>query len=202
MQRPNYPPCGRARLRKGRTSEPGRIYLVTFTTVSRRRVFTQWEPAVAAIRALCDPSLWRNSRLLCWVLMPDHWHGLIELGATDSLSDLVRRVKGTTALAANRAVTGCTGPIWVSGFHDHAIRADEDVITLARYVVLNPVRAGLVTHSGLYPFWDAIWIDVREEHRGRSRSYRSKAFSRSQALRRSGFSRDAVGLYRFFTGLT
>jgi hypothetical protein len=29
---------------------------------------------------------------------------------------------------------------------------------VARYVVMNPVRAGLVSRVGDYPFWDAAWI--------------------------------------------
>jgi hypothetical protein len=29
---------------------------------------------------------------------------------------------------------------------------------LARYVVANPVRAGLVQRVGQYPHWDAIWL--------------------------------------------
>jgi len=49
-------------------------------------------------------------------------------------------------------------PVWQRGFHDHAVRREEDLQALARYVVANPVRAGLVQRTGLYPHWDAIWV--------------------------------------------
>jgi len=50
------------------------------------------------------------------------------------------------------------GALWQRGFHDHALRRDEDIEDIARYIVANPLRAGLVRHIGDYPHWDAIWI--------------------------------------------
>ncbi len=161
----SFPPLGRARLRRGRWNESGRIYLITFTTSAREPLFAEWGPATAAIRAFSTPSIWRRSRLLCWVLMPDHWHGLVQLGQTDNLSALIQRVKGGAARAANKARSRSGVAVWSSGFHDHALRADEDLRSVARYVVLNPVRAGLAVRVGEYPFWDAVWLP-QEEHRG------------------------------------
>jgi hypothetical protein len=45
-----------------------------------------------------------------------------------------------------------------AGFHDHAVRSEEELPALARYIVANPVRAGLVARTGLYPHWDAVWV--------------------------------------------
>jgi hypothetical protein len=38
------------------------------------------------------------------------------------------------------------------------LRRDEDLRAVARYVILNPVRAGLVQRVGDYPHWDAVWL--------------------------------------------
>ena len=95
--------------------------------------------------------------------MPDHWHGLIELGAMDSLSALVGRLKGASARAANVAF-GTTGSLWNDGFHVHALRDEGDLIEVARYIIRNPVRAGLVERAGLYPYWNAVWL--ASENRG------------------------------------
>jgi hypothetical protein len=38
------------------------------------------------------------------------------------------------------------------------LRKDEDLQTVARYIVANPLRAGLVEKIGDYPLWDAIWL--------------------------------------------
>lgn len=151
------PGTGYAALRKGRVSEAGRIYLVTFTTCGRRRLFEDPDCARIAAHALIDPRLWRDSTLLAWVLMPDHWHGLIELGALDTLSGRVQKLKSNTA---RRLRAGCPGieAVWGKGFHDNAVRAEQAVATSARYIVCNPVRAGLVRRVGDYPYWNAVWL--------------------------------------------
>ena len=51
-----------------------------------------------------------------------------------------------------------SGRVWAAGYHDRALRAEVDIPHVARYLVLNPVRAGLVARVGDYPFWDAVWI--------------------------------------------
>jgi putative transposase len=144
-------------LRKGRLSLSGHIYLVTFTTDERKPHFQAWETASMMAGLLTSPRNWKSSRLLAWVLMPDHWHGLIQLGDDDHLSDCVRLLKGATARQIKRSHPEL-GRIWASGFHDRALRKDEDLRVAARYLALNPVRAGLVERVGDYPYWDAIWI--------------------------------------------
>src|SRR5688572_3473107 len=123
---------GHLALRLGRHSEAGRIYLVTATCARRSPVFREWEPASAAARALCCPTPWRKARLLCWVLMPDHMHLVIELGDED-LASLVNRVKAVTAKAVNTAMRS-NGRIWSRAFHDHALRNSEGLVDMARYV--------------------------------------------------------------------
>jgi len=50
------------------------------------------------------------------------------------------------------------GEVWQEGFHDHALRREEDLQATARYIIGNPVRAGLVPSVRDYPHWDAIWF--------------------------------------------
>lgn len=50
------------------------------------------------------------------------------------------------------------GRLWQPGFHDHAVRREESLEAIARYIVANPLRAGLVKKVGDYPLWDAIWV--------------------------------------------
>jgi hypothetical protein len=63
----------------------------------------------------------------------------------------MRNVKTLSALRIGQ-------PICQSGCHDRAIRQEENLPSVARYVVSNPVRAGLVVRTGQYPHWDAIWV--------------------------------------------
>lgn len=90
--------------------------------------------------------------------MPDHLHLIVELGGTELLSKLMQRVKAATATSAN-LVSRRSGPVWMPGFHDRALRRHEDVRAVARYVVANPLRAGLAVSIGDYPYWDAVWLE-------------------------------------------
>lgn len=148
---------GHAALRKGRWSLAGQIYLVTFTTAERRPYFSEWKIAADGARAICEPLLWQRSQLLAWVLMPDHWHGLIALGEFDTLPTCVGRLKGRTSRLLRQRYAAL-GPMWAPAYHDRALRKEESLVDVARYLVMNPVRAGLVRRIGDYPFWDAVWI--------------------------------------------
>jgi putative transposase len=148
---------GSAALRIGRHSQPGQVYLVTFTTHERRRRFVDFMPASTAARSLHQAGSVRGSRVLAWVLMPDHCRLLVQLGDEETLS----RWAGRTKAAMSRALHDLDPealPVWTKGFHDRALRADDDLLAMARYVVLNPVRAGLVARVGMYPYWDAVWV--------------------------------------------
>lgn len=144
-------------LRRGRHSESGQIYLITAVTDGRNSLFTDSMLArllVSEMRYLHDE---RHLESLAWVVMPDHVHWLIELNSM-SLPRVIQRLKSRSAIAINRT-TGKTGArLWQRGFHDRALRQDEDLIATARYIVANPLRAGLVDRIGDYPWWDAVWL--------------------------------------------
>ena len=99
-----------------------------------------------------EPSVGSAAETMAFVVMPDHVHWLMQLKDGASLGEAVRRFKARVSLALRFSV-------WQRGFHDHALRQDEDVVTVARYIVANPVRAGLVQRMGDYPHWDAAWLD-------------------------------------------
>ncbi|WP_409975452.1 REP-associated tyrosine transposase [Xanthomonas cerealis] len=160
------PAKGYRALRTGRCTESGRIYLVTTVTCERQRLFEDWRCAWAAAACLADSATWHDARLLCWVLMPDHWHGLLQLEGSGSLASVMQNAKGRAARAVNLA-RGRGGTVWMPGFHDHALRHKRDILPSARYMVANPLRAGLVDRLGTYPYWDAVWLDVAKDRSAR-----------------------------------
>ena len=143
-------------LRRGRLSEPGRPYLITTTTHNRYPVFRDFEVARLLILELHSTCNELGIESLAFVVMPDHLHWLLLLNHS-LISEVARRVKGKSAYAINRH-RRCHSIIWQKGFHDRAIRKDEDVKAIARHIIADPLRAGLVTRVGDYPFWDAVWL--------------------------------------------
>jgi putative transposase len=153
----SFPPVGRRALRQGRVSIPGQLYLLTTVTCHREPLFADTVRAQVASRVIHATSTWADSRLHAWVLMPDHWHGLLQLG-DESLGRVMSRFKAGVSRVLHESC-GLVGPLWDRSFHDHALRVDEDIKTVARYIVANPVRAGLVDSVFAYPYWNAVWLD-------------------------------------------
>ena len=142
-------------MRKGRISETGRIYLITCVTHQRIDVFSQWNCGRLLVTVLMKEQ--HRAETLAYVIMPDHFHWLIQLTEDASLNRIMRTVKSISSRHINRRLNR-SGRLWQAGYHDHALRKTEDMVATARYVVANPLRAGLVQHIGDYPFWDAVWL--------------------------------------------
>jgi REP element-mobilizing transposase RayT len=139
------------RLRTGRHSQSGQVYLVTLVTKDRQAIFSDFSAARCVVRTLLEEE--RMDRAITWsyVLMPDHLHWLMKLGETVNLSQCVQGIKSMVSRQLGKAV-------WQTGFHDRAMRKEDDLPNVARYIVANPLRAGLVRKLGEYPHWDAIWL--------------------------------------------
>jgi REP element-mobilizing transposase RayT len=71
-----------------------------------------------------------------------------------------RRQLAFAEFAAARTLIGIIHhpDLWQKGFHDRAIRTEADLPAIGRYIVTNPVRAGLVSRVGAYPHRDAVLV--------------------------------------------
>jgi REP element-mobilizing transposase RayT len=143
---------GRPSRRRLRCGPAAPVHFLTVVTEGRVRHF--FDPAVAhaVCRAIREPGCWPGASAFAWVLMPDHWHGLVRLGRDTRLEACVATFRSRTARAAG-GVDARVGALWSAVFHDRAIRSDSELLGAARYLVANPVRAGLVARVGAYPFW-------------------------------------------------
>ncbi|MDB5984810.1 MAG: hypothetical protein JWQ69_5825 [Pseudomonas sp.] len=143
-------------LRRGRFSRPGNVYVLTVVVEQRKPVFSDWRLGrlvVDQFRLAEEHGLIHS---LAWVVMPDHFHWMIELRKS-SLAELMCRVKSRSSQRLKRTVRH-EGPLWQRGYYDRALRSEEDLKKAARYIIANPLRAGLVKQIGDYPLWDAIWL--------------------------------------------
>ncbi len=145
-------------LAKGRYSQGGRVYFVTTVLADRsRRWFADFALARLVVSEMRKLDECGAVHSLAWVVMPDHVHWLFLLGEVESLSAVIKGFKARSALQVNRHLQR-SGAVWQRSFYDRALRQDEDVRGVARYIVGNPLRAGLVEQIGDYPLWDAVWL--------------------------------------------
>lgn len=80
------------RLRHGRRSEAGRAYLITTVARDRRHLFRNPSLAMAVARSIHYMRRFGH-QTLCYVIMPDHLHWLMQLGKAQQLSDTVGMMK-------------------------------------------------------------------------------------------------------------
>ena len=143
-------------LRKGRFSLPGGEYFITTVIWHRRPYFNDFRTSRLFINLFQQLEKRSDYQWLAWVVMPDHFHGLLQTGS-EELSVVMNDFKGSTAHRLNRSL-GLSGRFWQPGFYDRALRREEDRKQVARYLIANPLRAGLVSSIGEYPHWDSIWL--------------------------------------------
>lgn len=101
-------------LRTGRISCPGREYFVTAVLAGRHPLFQEFHLARAFIRELAHAERTGQVQWLAWVVMPDHFHGLLRLESGE-LSQVMRGIKGRSARQINRLLEN-PYPLWQPGF--------------------------------------------------------------------------------------
>ena len=144
-----------SKLLKGRYSAPYHHYSVTLCSKNRAKIFNQLRVNQITIHEVYQLEYDRAIKLIAYTLMPDHLHLLFQLQAIDSLSGVVRSLKGRVA-AKLRAIN--VHQVWQRGFYDTCLIDERDLKTQARYIVANPLRAKLVNNIGQYPYWNCIYL--------------------------------------------
>ncbi len=88
----------------------------------------------------------------CWnyCLMPNHYHATLQ-PSRPNLSEAIRRLNSTYALWWNRRHQR-VGHVFQGRHKAQIVNREEYLMTLSRYVVMNPVRAGLVTRPEDWPW--------------------------------------------------
>ena len=102
--------------------------------------------AKPSVRELVQECLLRfegaRLRLHAGVVMPNHVHLLMEPLGGNTLSQLMKGIKGASARQIN-LLTGASGQFWMDESFDHIVRSEAQYEHFAAYIRENPVRAGL-----------------------------------------------------------
>ena len=96
---------------------------------------------------VCEQFNWRCH---AWCQMGNHYHLVVET-AEANLSRGMRQLNGVYTQAVNRR-HGRVGHVFQGRYKAILVEADAYLVELARYVVLNPVRAGLCKEAAEWPW--------------------------------------------------
>ena len=128
---------------------PGHLYHIYNRGVEYRPIFTReqhwifWTNRFVAY-------LEGKGRLLAYCLMPNHFHLLVEIGCTDFGNQVMKPFGSSYVNAFNRQ-EGRVGPLYQNRFQAKWVDTDDYLLTLSRYIHMNPVWAGLVRHPSAWP---------------------------------------------------
>ena len=95
-----------------------------------------------------------------YVFMPDHVHLLVE-GRSDAceLKRFASLAKQRSAFVYSRAKDR---QLWQPSYYDHVLRPEESSLPVVHYMVMNPVRAGLVEEWIGYPYLGSETMEIDE----------------------------------------
>jgi len=82
--------------------------------------------------------------------MLDHLHVLVA-GESDQ-SNFQKFVKRFKQISGFRHRLDERAALWQPGYHERILRDDEATDAIVRYILENPIRAGLAPALGEYPF--------------------------------------------------
>ena len=135
---------------------------VAFTLCLKRDIgnvgagFSLREPEIVSIFTNILTSVVPKARCIVpvYCFMHDHQHLIISGTTTDAnVWKAVVSYKQKTGFWMSENKPGMR---WQKDFYDHVIRTNEDIVTQARYILVNPVRKGLVLSWQEYPFKGSI----------------------------------------------
>ena len=95
-------------------------------------------------------------RLDAWVVMPNHVHAVLWPMPNFTLSGIVQSWKRHTAREANKLLNRTGETFWQPEPFDHWIRNEAEHARCCRYVVNNPVKAGLCAAPEDWQ-WSSAW---------------------------------------------
>ena len=135
-----------------RTTLPDGIFHVTTRGVNRTDIFLDTEDRrtfVALFAGAVRRHAW-EMHTVC--LMTNHFHLVLET-SVEGLYRGMQRLNGAYAQLFNKR-WGRTGHLFGERFYSKPITEDEQLLETGRYVIFNPVRAGLCERPDQWP-WSA-----------------------------------------------
>ena len=114
--------------------------------------------------ALVEAAGKHDLRIHAYVWMTNHIHLLATPGYEDSISKVFQSTGRRYVQYFNHTYTR-SGGLWEGRYRATVVDSERYLLTLMRYIELNPVRAGMVGHPAEYP-WSSHAFNAQGERSG------------------------------------
>ncbi len=142
--------------RRLRIDRGGLVYHVLNRRVGRLPLFERDGDYAAFEKVLDEAFVKVPMRVLCYCLMPNHWHLVLWPRRDGQLSPYMQWLTTTHMRRwhAHRGTQG-TGPVYQGRFKSFPIQEDRHGLAVCRYVERNPLRTKLVKRAQDWP-WSSL----------------------------------------------
>ncbi len=128
-----------------------RTFFVTTKTTEGRNLLQSERNAVLMIDVLRSYVAAGKFRLHDFVIMPNHMHLLITVGADMSIEKAMQLIKGRFSYPLKNEF-GYMGEVWQRGFSEARVNDRQSFRQHQEYIAANPVAAGLVDSPVEFPY--------------------------------------------------
>ena len=125
-------------------------YFLTFCTFQRRRLFVAAESVDLVRTQISRAATDESVAIVADCYMPDHLHLLVQ-GSAET-ADGRKFISCARQLSGFHYQRRFGERLWQRYAYERVLRADEAMASVARYIVENPIRAGLVRRVTEYPY--------------------------------------------------
>jgi putative transposase len=143
-----------------RTHHPARLrgfdytgfhrYFLTFCTDHRRAWFTEASTVTLVLQQFLRAATEDHVALVAYCFMPDHAHLLVQGETPDA--DAKRFIVHAKQFSGYTFARLRGERLWQRYAYERVLRDSDATMSVARYILENPVRAGLVSSPDQYAF--------------------------------------------------
>jgi putative transposase len=143
--------------RRHRFSTGGYVFHVLNRSVGRRTIFETDGDYHAFLEVLDKARQQVPMRVLCYCVLPNHWHLVLWPRGDEDLSNYMHWLTVTHTQRWHAFhQTGGTGPLYQGRFKSFPVEQDDHFYALCRYVERNALRANLTTRAEHWR-WCSLW---------------------------------------------
>jgi putative transposase len=129
-------------------------------TDARQSVFVQAAAVDLVRQQILRAAQEERFAVIAYCFMADHLHLIV--GGEDEGSDCKGFIKAAKQYSGYYFSVAYRSKLWERYGHDRVIRDERELAMTLRYLLANPVRAGLVKHPRDYPFLGSAKYTVEE----------------------------------------
>lgn len=131
--------------------EKGSYYFITTVTQDRNPIFAYQINAELLVNILTYFKFKNNYNISAFVIMPDHVHFIIQPLCEDTISDIMKNIKGNFSRFYNK-LNSLSGTVFQKGYYDTVIKSDIQLNETIKYIHDNPIKKDLVSKPGEYQY--------------------------------------------------